>query len=64
LFGAAAALRESAGAPVDSRRRADYERQVADARTLLEATAFAAAWEEGRAMPLDEAVRVALANDS
>src|SRR5262249_52477903 len=61
LFGAAAVLREAANAPLAARHRAEYERQVAAARALLDPASFAAAWAEGQAMTLDEAVAYALA---
>jgi hypothetical protein len=37
-----------------------YERQVKPVRAILTAEAFDQAWDEGRAMSLDEAVRYAL----
>jgi predicted ATPase/DNA-binding SARP family transcriptional activator len=60
LFGAAAALRDAIGAPVPPRNQAAYVRQTRRAREMLGEAAFAAAWEEGRAMALEEAIRVAL----
>jgi hypothetical protein len=63
LFGAAAALRERAGVPVAPARREEYERQVATARAMLDTAAFAAAWAEGRAMPPEQAIRVAREED-
>jgi hypothetical protein len=38
----------------------DYDRQVKAVRAILTAEAFDQAWDEGRAMSLDEAVRYAL----
>jgi hypothetical protein len=40
--------------------RHDYDRDVAVARAQLGETAFAAAWAEGRAMTLEQAVAYAL----
>ena len=39
------------------------EREVAAARAILPPAEFAAAWEEGRAMPLDQAIECALTED-
>jgi predicted ATPase/DNA-binding CsgD family transcriptional regulator len=60
LFGAAEALREEVGVPVIPSIRADYDRGVAAARVGLGEAAFAAAWAEGKAMPLDQAFEYAL----
>jgi hypothetical protein len=60
LFGAAAALREAIGAPVEPRHRAAYCRQVSRAREQLSEEAFAAAWAKGAAMGLDQAISSAL----
>jgi hypothetical protein len=38
----------------------EYERTVAEGRARLGEAGFAAAWTEGRAMALEEAIRVAL----
>jgi predicted ATPase len=62
LYGAAAALREVVGAPGGVKQRAEYERHLADARALRDSGALAAAWEEGRAMSLDQAIDLALAS--
>ncbi len=56
LWGAAEVLRENIGAPIWPVERAPYERSVAAARNLLGARAFAAAWAEGRMMPLEQAL--------
>jgi hypothetical protein len=60
LFGAAEGLREAMGAPLPPSDRAEYDRDVAAARTALGEEAFAAAWQAGRAMSLDDAVAFAL----
>jgi predicted ATPase/class 3 adenylate cyclase/DNA-binding SARP family transcriptional activator len=59
LFGAAEALREAIHMPLPLVDRADYD-GVAEARQVLDEATFAAAWAEGRAMPLEEAVAFAL----
>src|SRR5205823_4898728 len=60
LWGAAEALREAIGAPMPPNERGRYERQVAEARTASGETKFAAAWHEGRAMTVEQAVEYAL----
>ncbi|HEX9373589.1 MAG TPA: tetratricopeptide repeat protein, partial [Roseiflexaceae bacterium] len=65
LYGAAEGLREAIGAPLPPAERADYERDVAAARTgdagsLGRQGAFAAAWADGRKLPLEQAVTYAL----
>jgi predicted ATPase len=60
LLGAAARLRAAIGAPLPPPERADYERTVAAARAHLEPAAFRAAWAEGEALPLEQAVASAL----
>jgi predicted ATPase/class 3 adenylate cyclase len=65
LFGAAAALREAIGTPLLPdwlpEWHTDRERLVAAARAELGEEAFAAAWAQGRALTLEEAVTYALA---
>jgi hypothetical protein len=56
LLGAADALRTSLGVPVQVARVADYDRLVARTKEALDPPAFAAAWDEGASMSLDEAV--------
>ena len=61
LWGAANRLREEIGAPQKPSDRARAERQVAAARAALcNDTAFDLAWQEGRAMNFEQAVRYAL----
>jgi predicted ATPase/class 3 adenylate cyclase len=60
LFGAADALREAIGAPLAPGERADYDRHLAAARAALGEGAFAAAWAEGRALPMEQAIALAL----
>jgi tetratricopeptide (TPR) repeat protein len=59
IFGAAATLRHQIGAPIPTGERADYERHVAATRAALGEAAFAAAWAEGEAMTLEEALACA-----
>lgn len=56
LFGAAAALLEAVGAPLYLPEQARYDEGVAAVRAQTGPGAFAAAWDQGRAMPLEEAV--------
>ena len=60
LWGAADALREAMGTLIPPVYRADYDRSVAAARTQLGEQAFAAAWAEGRTMPLEQVIDDAL----
>jgi predicted ATPase/DNA-binding CsgD family transcriptional regulator/Tfp pilus assembly protein PilF len=60
LFGAAASLRETIGAPRPPAFRAYCERDLAIARRQLDEAAFAEARTEGRAMSLQAAIEYAL----
>ena len=60
LFGSAEALREAIGAPLPPVERADYERDVAAARSQLDEAAFATAWAAGQALTLEQAIAYAL----
>jgi predicted ATPase/DNA-binding XRE family transcriptional regulator len=64
LCGAAAALREDRGWPLPPAKRVEHERTTAAAREALGEEAFEAAWAEGHAMPLEDAITVALNNDA
>jgi tetratricopeptide (TPR) repeat protein len=64
LLGAAEALREVPRAPRVPSRQADYERTRADVRAALGEEAFAAAWAAGRAMSLEDAVALALGDQT
>ncbi|HEU5098510.1 MAG TPA: tetratricopeptide repeat protein, partial [Roseiflexaceae bacterium] len=55
LYGTAAALRESTGNPIDLAEQVRYQRAVAALATELGETVFMATWEEGRALPLEQA---------
>jgi predicted ATPase/DNA-binding CsgD family transcriptional regulator len=63
LYGASEALLEAVGAPlyVHAQDRILYERAVEALRSRLGEEAFGAAWSQGRAMPLEQAVEYALA---
>jgi tetratricopeptide (TPR) repeat protein len=63
LFGVAAALRARIGVPLVPSDRDHNERRIAQIRVRLGDAAFAAAWEAGRAMTLDEAIAYALESD-
>jgi predicted ATPase/DNA-binding CsgD family transcriptional regulator/tRNA A-37 threonylcarbamoyl transferase component Bud32 len=56
LLSAAESLRMANGTPLPPVERADYERLVATARTLLGQATFATAWAEGRTMTLEQAL--------
>jgi tetratricopeptide (TPR) repeat protein len=60
FFGAREAIHESIGSKLDSGVQPIYQSLVAQTRALLDESAFASAWAEGRAMTLDEAVEYAL----
>jgi len=60
LWGAAAAARAALGAPPWPAFRPAHEASVAAARTALGEEAFAAAWEEGQALSLEQAIAAAL----
>lgn len=61
LYGAAEALRAFYGTALGLRYREEYEAEVAVARRALPAEEFAAAWNAGQALTLDEAIADALA---
>lgn len=60
LFGAADALLQAVGASLGHTDRAEYERNVATVRAQLGGEAFAAAWAQGQALTLEQAVAEAL----
>jgi DNA-binding SARP family transcriptional activator len=60
LWGAEETICEAIGATVRALYRADYEQGVEAAHGALGKEAFKAAWEEGRAMRLEEAITYAL----
>jgi predicted ATPase/transcriptional regulator with XRE-family HTH domain len=60
LFGAHEMLLEVIDMPIDPIDRIEYDRHLAAARAQLDEAAFAAAWAEGRALSLDQAIDEAL----
>jgi predicted ATPase/class 3 adenylate cyclase/DNA-binding XRE family transcriptional regulator len=60
LLGAADALRVAIGAPLPPSDRPDMERAVAALHAGLAEVVFEAAWAEGQAMPLEQAIAYAL----
>jgi predicted ATPase/DNA-binding CsgD family transcriptional regulator len=56
LFGAAAAVQEASGLPVEPAFRDAHHRDVAAVRAALGEDAFTAAWKAGTMLPLDEAI--------
>ncbi len=56
LCAAAAALRQSTGAPLPMNEKAGFDRTVEAARSALGTEVFALEWQAGEAMGLDEAV--------
>lgn len=63
LAAAASALRERVDAAPSSAEHADLERSLAALRPALAAEQTRRAWQDGRAMSTDEAVRLALGDD-
>jgi non-specific serine/threonine protein kinase len=62
-LGAAEALRDAAGAPLPPSERPEYVAIITAIRAGCSEEMFAAAWTEGRAMSLEEALREALAEE-
>ena len=60
LFGAAEQLRESYSSPLRPNMRSQHERDVAAARAQVDEVTWEAAWAEGRAMALEQAIAYAL----
>jgi predicted ATPase/class 3 adenylate cyclase len=61
LWGAAERLREALGSPLPPNERPRYERQVTAARAALpDARAFAASWQQGRALALERVIELGL----
>jgi DNA-binding CsgD family transcriptional regulator len=63
LWGAAEALREEIGSPLQPSDRPDYDHSVATARAHLDGAAWEAAWEQGRAMSPEETIEYALSGE-
>jgi tetratricopeptide (TPR) repeat protein len=65
LWGAAERLREETGSPTEQISRPEYEQQVTAARLAVgNVAAFDAAWAEGRAMTMGQALAYALEPES
>jgi hypothetical protein len=61
IWGAAERLRDEVGAPLPLSGRPRYEQFITAARAALgDEVAFDAAWQEGRAMTMEEAIECAL----
>ena len=60
LLGAAEELREIISSPLPPADRAEVDGYVAAVRDALDEEAFEAAWAEGRAMTIEEAIEYAL----
>src|SRR5207249_4961166 len=56
LWGAAEAIREAVGIPIQPVDLADYDRSLSAARIHLGERAFAAAWAQGRSMTPEQAL--------
>ncbi len=61
LRGAAEALREQIGVPLQPNEREPYDRAVAELSGSLAEATFTAAWARGRAMAMEQAIDYALA---
>jgi hypothetical protein len=53
-------VREAIGAPLPPAERPLFDQTVATARAALGTDAFAAAWEHGRTLPLEQLIATAL----
>jgi tetratricopeptide (TPR) repeat protein len=60
LWGAAERLREEIGSPLPPNERDGFDREADQSRTALSEQAFAAAWAEGRAMTMEQAIAYVL----
>ena len=63
LWGAAEALRRVLGAPLPPTEGAKFAPMVVAAQAQVDPVTWAAAWAEGRAMPLEQAVAYALEDE-
>jgi hypothetical protein len=64
MWGAAEKLREAVGMPLPPYLRIQFERDLPTLRSRVGEETWAAAWEEGRAMTTEEAVRCALGREA
>jgi hypothetical protein len=60
MIGAVDATLAAIGHSMPPRMSAMVERTIATARAAIDESTYTTAWAEGRAMPLEEAIRVAL----
>jgi hypothetical protein len=60
LLGAAESLRERINTPMTALERSEYDQHVAALQAQMDEPAFAAAWAEGRALTMEQAVDYAL----
>jgi len=60
IFGAASALRVSMGSMIDPVDQLDHDHRIAMLREKLSEESYSAAWNEGRAMTMEQAVAYAL----
>ena len=63
LFGAAAAVLESSGTRLDTADRTAFDQHLEAVRARLDEAAFATAWSAGQAMPLEQAIVLALSDN-
>jgi tetratricopeptide (TPR) repeat protein len=63
LLGSAAALRAAIRLPVSPAERPTYDQLVADVRAASDPATFAAAWAAGQALPIEQAIALALGAD-
>src|SRR5215212_9009977 len=63
LFGAAEAFCDTLGAQPPAIDPREYERSISESRVALGEAMFAAAWTQGRALSLDQAIEYALEPD-
>jgi predicted ATPase/DNA-binding SARP family transcriptional activator len=64
LWGASEALREAIGAPLPPTDQEEYDRDVADARTHIDAETFLSIWLQGHSMNTEQAIKYALEEPS
>jgi len=62
LLGAAEALREATGTPMTPVETTEYELTLPTVRSRLGEATFNAAWAEGRALIIEQAIALALRN--
>jgi hypothetical protein len=63
LLAAAQTLREALGLRRAPSESADYERELTALQAALDKEAFAAAWAQGQAMTLEQAIEYALTDE-